>query len=605
MTQIGPLPGVEVHAALRYYPDDYDVARWGQAHWDVATWPSSAPSEDVSCLLRSYTSSVGRDQPLERFRTGTAQLVVADPDGLYSPWRTAATNPPPAAAIRPGIDVEVWAELGGPNLAANSSFENGWTGWVGPGQEPWATWEIADDAAYHGSHSARMTCLDPGFNGNPGHYGNAYQNPSVILPGYEGPWTGSAWFKAPPGRSVGVGLIKYYDDGTGQPVMPWTPGPPYYPPDATLGGSHYLHVLASGQWQRVVARFPADTSTARSYSMDFRVGIGGANTGWQAGDVLHVDAAQCEPGPLTEYAPKAGELAPFPRFTGRVHAIKDLFETTGYHEVQFDCADWSSLLAVYDGVEQAAAGAGETSGARIGRICDNAGYDKPRRFDAGVVTLQATTLAKNALDEIGLVCDTETGAVFCDPAGVLVHRDRNGITSDPLYTEIQATFGEVEPEVCYVAIELACDTDKVKNVVSIANEGGSAVTVEDTQSSALYGRHTYRRFDLIHENAAESPVTAQRHLAFYAYAANRVESLTPLVTPSTLLTLLPLGLLHRVKVIRRATGFNVAAELQIEGIQETITPDAWSIVYTTFSADAVFDVARWVTDLWDRGKWGY
>lgn len=412
VTQIGPIPGVEVHAALCYYPEDFVFARWGTALWGTGLWPGPPICEDVSCQVRSYTAQTGRDLPLERFRVGTASVVLDDPTGRYSPWRTA---PEPGAytAIRPGIDLHVWVEIG---------------------------------------HSS---------------------------------------------------------------------------------------------WDR---------------------------------------------------------------FTGRVTAITDLYpDTQGRHEVRFDGADPMSLLAVYDGIEQSPAGASETSGARIHRICDNANYPGVRQFDTGTVPLRATSLAKNALDEAGMVCDTEDGALFADPAGRLVHRDHNGLISDPRYTEVQATFGEVEPELCYSDIVLASDTERIKNEVSIANEGGTAVTLQDSRSVALYGIHTYRRFDLIHQDAAQSIEIAKHHLGFYAYAANRIEKLTvePVANPAQLPDLLGLGLLDRIEVRRRAEGVNIVAELQIQAINETIEPTTWTIEYTTFSAASVFDVGRWSIDRWGTALWGY
>jgi hypothetical protein len=299
----------------------------------------------------------------------------------------------------------------------------------------------------------------------------------------------------------------------------------------------------------------------------------------------------------------------YPIFAGTVLRIADLWPTPDDHQVQFDAADFLAELAAYDGIEQTPAGDGETSGPRIDRILTNAGYVRDRVLDLGSVELQATTLAKNALDEIGLVCDTETGVAFVDRAGTLIHRDRNGLVSDPLYTTVQATFGEVAPELCYAQIELATDTEKIKNVVSISNEGGSAVTIEDPESKALYGPHTYRRLDLIHVDEAESPIIAQRELDTYALAANRVErlGLAPVANPEILAPVLGLGLLYRIMVKRRDPGFQVAAELQIQGIEHAITGDDWTITLRTFSAASIFKAARWsvTTDVWDTARWAY
>jgi hypothetical protein len=234
-------------------------------------------------------------------------------------------------------------------------------------------------------------------------------------------------------------------------------------------------------------------------------------------------------------------------------------------------------------------------------------FDKPRRFDLGTAPLQATTLAKNALDEAGIVCDSELGVLYCTPDGTLVHRDHNALVSDPRFVDVQDVFGEQDPELCYTEISLAFDTTTLRNLVSIANVGGTAVTVDDPVSRSLYGTHTYRRFDLIHQDPAQSTQIADRHLAFHAYATNRVETLTvtPHVFPAQLDRHLALQVLDRIEVRRRADGFQVVAELQIEAITEVVDPSTWTIEYTTFSADAIFDVGRYDVDLYDSGLWGY
>jgi hypothetical protein len=300
------------------------------------------------------------------------------------------------------------------------------------------------------------------------------------------------------------------------------------------------------------------------------------------------------------------------RFTGIVDTIVDGFDTDGSHTVTFHANDYLSLLAAYDGTEQPPVGAGELTGARLTRILTNAGYVGDTTFDTGSVALQETTLARNALDESGVAVDTEMGAYWCDRDGVLVFRDRNGLVDDPHYTDVQAIFGDRDSsgddEICYAEITLQSDTAKVQNIVSIANTGGTAVTRSDLTSVSLYRPRTHQRFDLIHVDPAESPVIAQRHLDFYAYAANRVDGLTvdlATLTPAQRVAVLDLDVLWRVEVRRRPVGFQVVTEVQIQGMTEHVTADQWTIEFSTFSADAVFDVGRWNTDLWDTGLWGY
>lgn len=426
---IGPLDLAEVHVELGYYEQGSDVSLWNVAQWDTAgaKWQGAAPLHDISCDVLSVSIVQGRDQPLDRFRTGTATVLVDDPDGTLSPWSTASV-PGTYATIRPGIDLVVWVDI--------------------------------------------------------------------------------------------------------------------------LGGG----------------------------------------------------------------AP------PYPRFRGVVDSITDEWpepspDLDAPHRVTFHALDYLQDLAAYDGVELAPAGAGETTGNRIGRILNNAGFARESDVDAGTVTVQATTLAKNALDEAGLTVDTERGALWVDRDGVLQFRDRNGLVDNPAYTTVQAVFGEagggggeIEGEVCYSDVKLISDASKIRNIVTVAREGGTATTQIDQTSRALYGPRTYRRLDLIHDTDAESVVIADEMLDQFAYADNRVGALVVdlVAHPVDLDAVLPLDVLYLIELHRLSRGVQIVAELQIQAITERITPDTWEIEFSTFQAANVFSVARWDTFAqWDVGLWGY
>jgi len=568
---VGPLAGAEYRVALAYYPESPTPygSRWNVAEWDdtspPALWLGPPPTDDVSCDVVSVRLVEGRDVPLSRFRPSAATVVLNDPDGLYTPWRTA-DDPQAFGAIHVGIDITVWAVIG-----------------------------------------------------------------------------------------------------------------------------------------------------ATSY----------------------------------------------PRFAGTVVAIADTFpDEGGQHRVEIQAVDYLALLAAYDGVEVPPQGAGEMAGARLARIATNAGYTGARVFDVGTVALQATNLARNALDESGIAVDTEMGAYWCDRSGVLQFRDRNGLSTNPDYTTVQAVFGDADQpdaaavvpgtahaptlvtstnttwlsqtpalagdgntstywqpvqatvtgllvidthatvaqpvagircrwfadgyqpnaysveqwtgtawatvvsitgntstdrtdlfpavattrqlrlvitgfgaggggaaalavreiewidavvtaptnEICYTDVALASNTDEVRNVVSISNTGGTAVTLNDYPSVVLYHPRTFQRMDLIHVDAAESVTIAQRNLDFFAYAANRVETITvdlATLSDADRATVLALDTLHMVEVRRRATGFQVVAKLQLQGMAESIDASSWTVTFRTFSADAVFDVARFDLADWDEGLWGY
>lgn len=413
----GPVAGLDYHVALEYFPEGSDVPRFDVALWDApaSTWVGTAPLDDVSCNVRDVRIARGRDRPLERFRPGACTFTLYDPEGTYSPWRTASDETA-FTAIRPGIGVRVWV-----------------------------------------------------------------------------------------------------DDGT----------------------------------------------------------------------------------------------TTYPRFAGIVDSIVDVFPDPGVddsHEVIFSCFDYLGVVAAFDGYELPSVGANEYAGARVGRILANASYTGPRALDPGTFPLQATTLAKNALDEIGLVCDTDLGAFYCDRTGTLTYRDLAGLSGDAHYATVQATFGEVEPEICYVDVKLADDLARVQNDVSIAPDGGTAARVTDLTSIGLYQPRTFRRFDLLHANGADSSTIANAHLSAYAYAVTRIEQLTVdllLLEPADRLVVLALDLLYRIQVRRRAAGFQVVADLQIQAIGETVDANSWAFTFDTFDAATVFDIGRYDVDVWDSGLWGY
>jgi hypothetical protein len=306
----------------------------------------------------------------------------------------------------------------------------------------------------------------------------------------------------------------------------------------------------------------------------------------------------------------------YPIFHGTVDAIADEFPNVTGHEVTFNATDDLKYLALVDGIEQPPVGAGELPGARLERIFAAIGYQGMPQLDAGSIPLLATVLNQNMESEAGIVIDTEVGALFCLPDGTIRFRDRTGLETDPLYTEVQLVFGEVEPELCYDEIALLMNVDEVKNIVTVANTkppGDDTApepikhTVSDTHSIARYGQHTYQRTDLIHEDDAQGPTIAQIYLDTWKDAAQRIDSLSfkPSVFPNTIEAALTIGLLWMVEVRRRATGFQVVAQLQTESIEHTISAHEWNVNLKTFGAAAVFKVGLWDRDVWDEGLWAY
>ena len=90
-----------------------------------------------------------------------------------------------------------------------------------------------------------------------------------------------------------------------------------------------------------------------------------------------------------------------------------------------------------------AVGGGETSGARIRRILDAAGwFTGHRHIDAGNSGMQATVFGSDALSLMQLAADSELGELYINGAGDIVFRRRHAIFEEARSNTVQAVFGD-------------------------------------------------------------------------------------------------------------------------------------------------------------------
>jgi hypothetical protein len=178
---------------------------------------------------------------------------------------------------------------------------------------------------------------------------------------------------------------------------------------------------------------------------------------------------------------------------------------------------------------------------------------------------------------------------------------------------VQAIFGDsddpavtADDEICYTDITLVSDLTRVKNVVTIGNVGGTPTTLSDDTSVGLYRSRTYSATSMIFADASDATNLAQQQLDAYAYAVNRIESLTINLAPLTdeqRIVALETDVLWRIEVRRRAVGFPVDAELQVQGISERVDANNWTITYRTFAAHVVTLANVWDQAMWDVSVW--
>jgi hypothetical protein len=273
---------------------------------------------------------------------------------------------------------------------------------------------------------------------------------------------------------------------------------------------------------------------------------------------------------------------------------------------QLSATDGFKVLANNDRAAVGAVGAGEDAGARIGRILDSAAWPTADRvIVAGDTTMQATTLAGEALTEAQLVAETEVGEFYMDNAGRAFFRNRNGVAEDTRSNTSQATFGDDAGELGYAEIEPSTDTDQLVNVARITRAGGAEQTAQDTASKTEFLTYTHNRSGLLMQTDAAALDYAAYVVGVSHEPEYRFEALTinPLRNPETLFPqVLGRQFGDRITVRRRPPGGGlIEREVLIRGITHTIDPlaDTWS---TTWQLQAASRTAFLVLDHPTLGK---
>lgn len=263
--------------------------------------------------------------------------------------------------------------------------------------------------------------------------------------------------------------------------------------------------------------------------------------------------------------------------------------------VTIPCTDGFSILSNYDGAEQSAAGAGELTGARITRILDNAGWpDGDRDIDAGLTTVQAATLAQNALTELKLTADTEQGWLYVSADGLLTFRDRHALLEDSRSQSVQVTLSDAAgSSYPYRNVRRDNGVDQVRNTISFARTGGEAQTAADADSQSKYLKRTWTRTDLLNETDAEVQSAADAALIAYKDRRDTFTEVTiaPRRAPSTWWPAIlgaEFGDLWRVS--RTPPGMTaITRDAYVVGIAQGSGPDRdWTVQVTLQDASRIY-----------------
>lgn len=274
------------------------------------------------------------------------------------------------------------------------------------------------------------------------------------------------------------------------------------------------------------------------------------------------------------------------------------------------CVDELAALARFDGLEQASQGAGELSGLRIQRILNNAGHTGRRDIDLGRNTLQATTLAQNAVTELKLTADSEGGALYVNRTGTVVYDQGYALIDNDRSHFVQATFGDQPGDLPLADMSTSYDGDLLVNIAAFARTGGTQQQSVNQTSRALYGDKRYSRTDLLNDNDADVTILADFWVQQYGQPELRVDSITvkPRNNPTALF---PQVLDREVRDLIRARrtppgGYQISQDCHIAGISHTVSEDLnWTTVFDLWSAQVYQGVGRWDEAVWDQSTFFY
>lgn len=284
-------------------------------------------------------------------------------------------------------------------------------------------------------------------------------------------------------------------------------------------------------------------------------------------------------------------------FSGHADDFAPDYQGNDWTYVTLTATDPSKIFAADDRGTSAPTGAGDDSGARIGRILDAANWPaEDRSIAVGDTTLQATELSGNALTELQLVQDTELGEFYFDSQGWAVFRNRQAMLTETRSAVSQATFGDggydTTGELPYADAKPSSPDAAVVNRISAARAGGTEQNVEDAVSVARFLAKTHGRNDLLHETDADTLSWANALLYQYAeprYRFARIEFNTPPPQLEAVLWPQVLGRRFgdRITVKRRPKGGGdpIVKDCFVRGYEHTSDGAAWTSAFVLQSAE--------------------
>ena len=259
--------------------------------------------------------------------------------------------------------------------------------------------------------------------------------------------------------------------------------------------------------------------------------------------------------------------------------------------ITITAVDAFRILNLTDVTTVTGASAGDLTGTRLGEILDEISWPSSSRdFSTGLTTCQADPgTTRDTLDACQTVTDTELGAFFTKPNGVLKFMDRNAIVK--AHAATPTDYVDTGSGIYYESVAFDIDDTILANSVTVTRTGGTAQTVNDATSIASFFLRDLSRTALLMDSDADALSQAKAILNERKDPDLRIGALTIDAyqdTSDRVVAALDTELFDPITVTRtQPGGGTVTRSLSVQGIEHVISPSSWKTTFQT--AEKILD----------------
>ena len=271
----------------------------------------------------------------------------------------------------------------------------------------------------------------------------------------------------------------------------------------------------------------------------------------------------------------------FSGYTTEYRYSYDQAEQMGYVDIY--CSDAFRLFQLAQVETVTDAGAGQSTGTRIGKILDQINFPaNMRTLATGDSNCQADPgTLRTSLGALKNVEFSEQGAFFINGSGTAIFKDRSDVISSIATTPIEFNQSTGIP---YKNLVFAFDDKLIINQASITRYGGTQQFAENVASATRYFPHSYSQQDLVIDTDANALNIARTYVATRAETTIRIDAMTvDLLDPAVPTnTMIGLDYFTNCRIENnQPDGSTIVKTLQVQGLAWDITPNRMQVTVTT------------------------